>query len=165
MFVSYTDLASKYPAGLDSEPELSDLMKEVAAEIPGKWRDVGLQLGLDPGVLDGIASISPGDTDHCYRNVFTRWKNQNSTTHPHTWSTVVQALQTPAVGEERLADKIKNKLSSHPLTPGQVKGELLTQTICHLVLKYFSHDSHTCNYVPYGNFFGDFNLANWQIFY
>ena len=33
MFVSYTDLVSKYPAGLDSEPELSDLMKEVAAEI------------------------------------------------------------------------------------------------------------------------------------
>ena len=110
MFVSYTDLASKYPAGLNSEPELSDLMKEVAAKIPGKWRDVGLQLGSDQELLGGIASISPGDTDHCYRNVFTRWKKQNSTTHPYTWSTVVQALQTPAVGEERLADKIKIKL-------------------------------------------------------
>ena len=110
MFVSYTDLASEYPAGLNSEPELSDLMKEVAAKIPGKWRDVGLQLGSDQELLGGIASISPGDTDHCYCNVFTWWKNQNSTTHPYTWSTVVQALQTPAVGEERLADKIKIKL-------------------------------------------------------
>ena len=43
-------LASKYPAGLKSEPELPDLMNEVAAEIPGRWRDVGLQLGVDQGV-------------------------------------------------------------------------------------------------------------------
>ena len=38
------------PAGLKSEPELPDLMNEVAAEIPGRWRDVGLQLGVDQGV-------------------------------------------------------------------------------------------------------------------
>ena len=29
--VSYTGLAGKYPAGLDSEPELPDLMNEVAS--------------------------------------------------------------------------------------------------------------------------------------
>ena len=101
--VSYTDLHSKYPAGLDSKPELRDLMNEVAAAIPSKWKDVGLQLGLDDGVLEGIG----GDNSHCYMDVFTRWKNQKSTTHPYTWSTLVQALKTPAVGEERLADKIK----------------------------------------------------------
>ena len=127
MFVSYSGLHSKYPAGLDSEPELSDLMNEVAAKIPGKWRDMGLQLGLDQGVLDGIATISPGDTDHCYRNVFTLWKKQNSTTHPHTWLTIVQALQ--AVGKKRLAYEIESELSSHPFTTKRVKGELLTQTI------------------------------------
>ena len=130
MFVSYSGLHSKYPAGLDSQPKLSDLMNEVAAKIPSKWRDVGLQLGLDQGVLEGIASISPGDTNLYYINVFTRWKNQSSTTHPHTWSTLVQALESPAVGERRLADKIKSELCSHPFTTaGGVKGELLTQTI------------------------------------
>ena len=102
---------SKYPTGLDSQPELADLMNEVAAEIPGKWRDVGLQLGMDHGVLDGIAAISPGDINHCYSNVFTRWKNQKSRTYPYTWSTVVQALKARAVGEERLADKIKDELT------------------------------------------------------
>ena len=85
-------------------------MNEVAAEIPRKWSDVGLQLGVDPGVLEGIATISPGDTNQCYSNVFTRWKNQNSTTHPYTWSTIVQALKARAVGESRLAEKIKDKL-------------------------------------------------------
>ena len=135
MFVSYSGLHSKHPAGLDSEPELSDLMNEVAANIPKRWRDVGLQLGLDPGVLKRIATISQGDTNLCYVNVFTQWKKQTSTTHPYTWSTVVRALKTPAVGEQRLADKIKSELSSHPFTPGKVKGELLAQTICHLVLQ------------------------------
>ena len=149
MFVSYSGLYSKYPAGLDSEPELSDIMMEVAAKIPGKWRDVGLQLGVDHDVLEGIATISQGDTNLCYSNVFTRWKHQNSITHPYTWSTLVQALKTPAVGEERLANKIKSELSSHLFTTGlrEVEGELLTQTICHLVPKYFSHDSHMIMYV------------------
>ena len=103
-YLLYTE-PSDYPAGFDSEPELKTLMNEVAAKIPGKWRDVSLQLGVDQSILDGIATISQGDTNLSYSNVFTRWKNQNSTTHPYTWSTVVQALKAPAVGEERLADK------------------------------------------------------------
>ena len=116
--VSCTGLAIKYPAGLSSEPKLRDLMNEVAAKIPGKWSDVGLELGLDQGVLDGIATSS-GDTNRCYREVFTRWRNQNSTTqwstlnsttHPYTWLTIVHALQAPAVGEERLANEIKTEL-------------------------------------------------------
>ena len=124
MFVSFTDLASKYPAGLDSKPELFDLMNKVAAKIPNKWRDVGLQLGLDHDVLGGIALISPGDTNHCYSNIFTRWKNQNSTTRPYTWSTIVHALQAPAVGERRLAYEIKSRQS---FTTERVGGELLAQ--------------------------------------
>ena len=116
MFVSYLDLVSKYPLGLDSEPELPDLMNEVAAKIPNKWINVGLQLGLDPSVLQGIAAISPVDTIRCYSNVFTQWKQQNLNTYPYKWSTIVQALQTPAVGEESLADKIKSKLSRYPFT-------------------------------------------------
>ena len=107
------DLHNKYAAGLDSEPDLSDLLNEIAAEIPSKWRDMGQQLGLDQGVLEGIATISPEDTNHCYSNVFTRWKNQTSTEHPYTWSTVVQALKTRTVGQVRLAAKIKNKLTGH----------------------------------------------------
>ena len=108
------DLHSRYAAGLDSEPEPSDLLNEIAAEIPSKWRDMGQQLGLDHGVLEKIASISPKDTNLCYSNVFTIWKNQNSTKHPYTWSTVVQALNANAVGEKRLASKITNKLTRYP---------------------------------------------------
>lgn len=108
-------LSSKYPAGLENEPELPDLMNEVAAEIPNRWRDVGIQLGVNHGVLEGIATISLGDTNQCYSNVFIRWKNQHLETHPYTWSTIVQALESRAVGEKRLASRIKNKLTGHPL--------------------------------------------------
>ena len=100
--------------GLHSEPKLSDLMNKVAAKIPSKWRDIGLQLGLNQGVLDGIATISPRDTNLCYSNMFTLWKNKNPTTHPYTWSTIVKVLEAPAVGQERLANKIKNKLTGQP---------------------------------------------------
>ena len=93
--------------GLDNEPDVSDLMNEVAAKIPNKWRDVGLQLGLDQSELDGIAIESPRDTNLCYSKVFTRWKNKNSAEHPYTLSTIVRALRAPAVGVERLADEIK----------------------------------------------------------
>lgn len=108
-------LSSKYPAGLESEPELPDLMNEVAAEIPNRWRDVGIQLRVNHGVLEGIATISLGDTNQCYSNVFIRWKNQHLETHPYTWSTIVHALESRAVGEKRLASRIKNKLTGHPL--------------------------------------------------
>lgn len=99
---------------MDSEPKLSDLLNEVAAVIPSKWRDIGLQLGLDKGALDGIAVISPGDNNHCFANVFTQWKSQNSATHPYTWSTVLKALQTASVGEGRLSEEIEKKLTVHP---------------------------------------------------
>ena len=100
---------------VDKEPEVSDLMNVVAAKIPNKWRDVGLQLGLDQSELDRIANESPGDINRCYSKVFTRWKNKNSATHPYTWSTIVDALQAAAVGEERLADEIKTGHLSHKI--------------------------------------------------
>ena len=99
---------------MDSEPKLLDLMNEVAAKIPSKWRDIGLQLGLSQGVQEGIATISPRNTNLCYSNVFTLWENQNSTTHPYTWSTIVKVLQAQSVGEEKLATKIKSKLTGLP---------------------------------------------------
>ena len=91
----------------------ADLMNEVAAEILGKWRDIGLQLGLEHGILDGIATASSGDTNNCYSNVFTHWKSHNLATHPYTWSTVLQVLKSRAVGERRLADRVKD-LIGHP---------------------------------------------------
>lgn len=117
----YTDLASKYPAGLASEPKLADLMNEVAAVIPGSWMVVGQQLGLEQGILNGIALNNPGNANHCYSHVFTRWKNQNSTAHPYTWSTILQALESPAVLQKALASTIMQR---YQFTTQGIWGEL-----------------------------------------
>ena len=42
---SLAGLGSKY-AGLESKPELSDLMNEVASNVSAKWREISIQLGL-----------------------------------------------------------------------------------------------------------------------
>ena len=93
---------------MESEPKLQDLMNKVAAKIPSKWRDVGIQLGLDQNVLNAVAQVSPGDTNHCFSNVFTLWRNRK--TLPYTWSTIIHVHQTAAVGQEKLAEDICSEL-------------------------------------------------------
>ena len=83
-------------------------MNKVAARIPNLWRDVGIQLGLDQSVLNAIAIVSPGDTNHCFSNVFTLWRNRK--TSPYTWATIIQALQTAAVGQKKVAEEITSEL-------------------------------------------------------
>ena len=100
-----------YAGGLDSGPELPDLMNEVAAAIPSKWKVMGIQLGLDASELEGIDIKTRGNTNHAYIEIFDSWKKKNPSKYTYTWSTVVRALQTPAVGEKKLADNIKDKLS------------------------------------------------------
>ena len=83
-------------------------MNKVAARLPSKWRDVGIQLNLSPDHLDGIAvSASSGPLDRFY-SVFSLWKKQM--TAPYKWSTVIHALETPAVNEIRLAEELKRSL-------------------------------------------------------
>ena len=103
--VRLTDLRSKCPAGLKSEPDLSDLMNEVAAMIPNKWQQVGIVLNVSDGDL---ACFTQSDSQKRFISVFTTWKNKQ--TAPYTWLTVVQALQAPVVGESKLAKDIKSKL-------------------------------------------------------
>lgn len=84
-------------------------MNEVAAHLPSKWRDVGIQLHLNPDHLDGIAVSASTPLDR-FCSVFTLWKKQM--TAPYKWSTVIQALEAPAVSETRLAEELKNKFIS-----------------------------------------------------
>ena len=108
-------LSSKYVRlrhclSLDS-PELQDLMNDVAAAIPAKWRLVGVQLKLPSEVLDKIQDQNAGKTDICKRHsfeqVFTKWERLG--TSPHTWETMVKVLGSPAVGEVDLAGQLSSK--------------------------------------------------------
>ena len=107
-FYSLSALASKYPDGVESAPELPDLMNMVAAHIPTRWRDVGIQLKINPDVLDSIDITASSNSSRCFQSMFTLWKKKMTT--PYKWSTLIDALQTPAVGELKLAEELKNML-------------------------------------------------------
>ena len=100
-------LGSKY-AGLESEPELSDLMNEVASQVPAKWKQISIQLGLTPSDQECFVASNPNDPLQCFTSVFRVWKNR--ATRPYKWSTVIEVLETPAVDEKRIAQKLRTKL-------------------------------------------------------
>ena len=102
-------LGSKY-AGLESEPELSDLMNEVASKVSSKWKDISIQLGLTLNDQKYFTELTLGDPKQCFTFVFTVWKSR--ATRPYKWSTVIQALESPAVDEKRLAQELRTKLQS-----------------------------------------------------
>ena len=73
IFLVLTDvLATKYK-GVQSEPELPDLMNEVAAKIPNKWHEVGIQLGLKQEERQFLSVSSPPGSQ-LFSTVFTAWK-------------------------------------------------------------------------------------------
>ena len=93
-----------------------DLMNEVAAAIPPKWRAVGYQLSLSYNTLDSILRNHAGKPQACldsFEEVFRTWKDQATTAatcSPYTWLTMIDALKTPVVGEVALAKSLEQKL-------------------------------------------------------
>ena len=107
---SLAGLGSKY-TGLESEPELPDLMNEVASKVSAKWKEISIQLGLTLNDQKYFMELTLGDPKQCFTFVFTVWKSR--ATRPYTWSTVIQALESPAVDEMRLAQELRTKLQSN----------------------------------------------------
>ena len=94
---------------------LGDLINDVAAIIPAKWRFVGVQLNLPNGTLDEIQAQNAGKPDQCilsFEQVFAKWRSLG--TCPYTWKTLINALRSPAVGEVTLANELNVKYCSLP---------------------------------------------------
>ena len=92
-------------------PKLEDLMNEIGAVIPSKWRDVGVQLGVAPGVLDGIQRQNAEKPRSCqvsFEQVFNEWRLQGSKT-TYTWTHIISILRRPAIGENDLAETLATK--------------------------------------------------------
>ena len=92
-------------SGADVEPELAELMNEVASHIPTRWRDVGIQLNLSLSDLNAIGISTPADSLQRFSSVFHLWRSKLSA--PYNWSTVIHALEAPAVNETRLARRLR----------------------------------------------------------
>ena len=94
---------------MQSAPELPDLMNEVAAKIPQKWHEIGIQLGVEYDQLKFLLVSNPPGSQQ-FASVFTAWKNCMK--RDHTWAVLIQALKTPAVNEPRLAQELSTKLTT-----------------------------------------------------
>ncbi|KAL5491465.1 hypothetical protein EMCRGX_G016755 [Ephydatia muelleri] len=95
----------------DHSLQLCDLMNDVAAVIPAKWRLVGVQLKLPNGTLDEIQAQNAGRPDQCilsFEQMFAIWRSLG--TSPYTWETLINTLRSPAVGEVKLANKLNTKM-------------------------------------------------------
>lgn len=90
-------------------PSDRDLMNKVAAEIPTKWKLVGLQLGLEHPQLEMIEQ-KQSNLVLCFCDVFTEWKKRR--TSECSWSTIIDALNSQLVGEAALADKLKKEVDT-----------------------------------------------------
>ena len=89
---------------LEKPPELYDLLNRVAAEIPVKWKNVGIQLKIEIGSLESI-STNYQDNYHRYTEVFELWRRCGSPAY--TWATIIYALREPISGEIPLAKNVQ----------------------------------------------------------
>ena len=97
---------SKY-AGLESEPELSDLMNEVASKVSAKWKEISIQLGLTLNDQECFADATGNNPMKCFALVLNAWRTR--ATRPYTWSTVIEVLNAPSIGEISLAQELTTK--------------------------------------------------------
>ena len=94
---------------LEREPELSDLMNDVASKVSAKWRQISIQLGLTHNDQGCFADATDNNAMNCFALVLNAWKNR--ATRPYTWSTMIEVLNSPAVAEVRLAQELTTKYS------------------------------------------------------
>ena len=87
-------------------PKMSDLANHVAAIIPDKWKPVAIQLGLSMGEIKTIQR-DENDRFTQFMAVFDRW--QQTSCKPYVWKTLVTALKSRSVNENKLADELQRE--------------------------------------------------------
>ena len=95
---------------MESEPEICDLINKVAVKIPEKLWHIGLQLGMTVGELTTWTRECGGNTCQCFSVIFDSWKKRTRTC---SWSTIITALEAPAVGESKLAKDLRATLGGN----------------------------------------------------
>ena len=92
---------------LDGEPNFRELNSHVICDVPTKWRQIGVELCLPLTALNEIDADYARVADKCHQ-VFLKWSLQQ--TRSYTWGTVIRVLESPTVGEQALAERLRNFL-------------------------------------------------------
>ena len=78
----------------------------VATEIPDKWEEFGIAVGVRRGDLRAIKAGRPEEKNG-FIQVFDKW--HNGLTSPYTWEKVAEVLVS--VGEQRLVKELYTQLA------------------------------------------------------
>ena len=119
-----------YPAPSLGVDDLNDVRKELL-DVSSKWYDIGLELRLRTGNLENIRYQNP-DAPTCLREMLLHWLKQVDP--PPTWEGLACALESPTVGEPRLAEQLRTKYCKTPQAAGQ-----LFYSFCHVIMEYEWH--------------------------
>ena len=82
------------------------MCEHVATEIPDKWEEFGISVGVKRGDLRAIRAGRPRETNG-FIQVFDKW--HNGMTSPYTWVKVAEALES--LHEKWLLEKLYMKLA------------------------------------------------------
>ena len=90
------------------ELSLGLFQANVAAAIPEKWKDVGIELNLEMGKILTVETETQRNLDR-FVEIFDHWQKNSTLQRPFCWDTVVKVLKSPAVNEPVLARKISQQ--------------------------------------------------------
>ena len=87
-----------------------NLANEVSAKVSTKWKSIGIQLGLLDNELKDIESQTAGKPERNMEAsslVLAKWKALGRS--PYSWSVMIEALESPAVGAYDIAAELRTK--------------------------------------------------------
>jgi len=121
------------PPGQLTVDSLGDLL-EAVYQVSTKWYNLGLRLGLQPGLLDTISVRCQQDPEVCLREMLKEWLKRGEPTPE--WKELVTALKSTAVGETTLARDLMlkyNLLDPFQQLVGTLNCTFLSGNILHLI--------------------------------
>ena len=125
--VMYNKITSPCPAPSLGVDDLNDVRKELL-DVSSKWFDIGLELRLRTGFLENIESQNQ-DVWVCLRKMLLHWL-KNVDPLP-TWEGLACALESPTVGDPRLAEQLRTKYCKTTQAASQ-----LSYSFCHMIVHY-----------------------------
>ena len=98
------DSANIIIPAIEGELNINDLreVQKTSWDARAKWYNIGLELKIDPGTLDTIKGNNDNIDDR-FRAMLTTWLKMVKS--KPTWETLAEALRSPTVGYEHLAEQ------------------------------------------------------------
>ena len=87
------------------QPEMKDLARELYNTILDRWEDIGILLGIEPGILDAIKTAENQAPQRCLREMLKLWLKRISP--PPSWAAIADAVEL--LGDQSLADHLRTK--------------------------------------------------------